>query len=136
MIPFLVLLLLCPSAEGPPAEPWTEVRLTVFRDPYSSSDQATTCRVRAENLGGSRWSGRMLRFEVRALGSERAARARGRFGLTLEPWGHLETLVVLPGRHDRFEVVPLPVRDREEHEQSQRRRPGRHRKRPGAGVPR
>jgi hypothetical protein len=27
--------------------------------------------------------------------------------LELEPYGSLETLVALPGRHDRLEVVPL-----------------------------
>ena len=128
MIPLLALSLLLLTAEGPPEDPWTEIRLTVFRDPYSSSEQVTTCRVRADNLGGRSWSGRALAFEVRALGAERV-RARGRFGLTLEPHGHLETVVVLPGRHDRFEVQPVRPHDREEREQSQRRRPGRHRKR-------
>jgi len=132
MISLLVLSLLGLAADGPPEDPWTEVHLTVFRDPYSSSEQVTTCRVRADNLGGRRWSGHALAFEVRAVGAERA-RARGRFGLTLEPHGHLETVVVLEGRHDRFEVQPLRPHDREEREQSQRRRPGRRRKRATPG---
>jgi len=132
MIPLLTLLLLCPAPDAPPDDPWTEVHLTVFRDPYSSSEQVTTCRVRADNLGGRSWSGHALAFEVRTIGAERA-RARGRFGLTLEPYGHLETVVVLPGRHDRFEVRPIRPHDREEREPSQRRRPGRHRKRATPG---
>lgn len=136
MIPFLVLSLLCLPAEDPPGEPWREVRLTVFRDPYISSDQVTTCLVRADNLGNGRWPGRTLVFEVRALGGGRGARARGKFGLMLEPYGHLETLVVLPGRHDRFEVVPLTAREREEREPSLRRRPGHHKKRSRAGASR
>ncbi len=125
MIPILVLPLLCLFAGSPPAAVWEEVRLTVFRDPYTSSDQVTLCRVRADNLGGRRWSGRALAFEVRALGAEPGARARGRFGLVLEPHGSLETLVALPGRHDRFEVVPAPLRESEESEQKVRRKSGR-----------
>jgi hypothetical protein len=31
-------------------------------------------------------------------------RERGRFGLELAPYGSLETLIALPGRHDRFAV--------------------------------
>ncbi len=135
MFVFLVLSLLRLSADGVSGEPWSQVRLTVFRDPYSSSEQVTTCRVRADNLGGGSWSGHLLGFEVRAIGAGRAARARGRFGMTLEPYGHLETVVVVPGRHDRFEVQPLPQHEREEHDQSPRRRPGRHKKRP-AGASR
>lgn len=135
MLAVLVLSLFCLPADGPSEDSWVEVRLTVFRDPYSSSDQVTTCRVRADNLGGRSWPGHALAFEVRALGTERA-RARGRFGLTLEPYGHLETVVVLPGRHDRFEVRPLRPHDREERGQSERRRPGRHRKRATPGPSR
>jgi len=133
MISLLALSILFLAAEVAPEDPWTEVRLTVFRDPYSSSEQVTTCRVRADNMGSRSWSGRALAFEVRALGAERA-RARGRFGLTLDPHGHLETVVVLPGRHDRFEVQPLRPHDREERDQSQRRRPGRRRKHAAAGT--
>ena len=135
MIPLLTLLLLGPAADAPPEDPWSQIHLTVFRDPYSSSEQVTTCRVRADNLGGRSWSGQALAFEVRTVGAERA-RARGRFGLTLEPYGHLETVVVLPGRHDRFEVHPIRPQDREDREQSQRRRPGRHRKRATPGPSR
>jgi hypothetical protein len=125
MFPILALSVLGLIAGSPPAGAWEEVRLTVFRDPYTSSDQVTLCRVRADNLGGRRWSGRALAFEVRALGAESGARARGRFGLTLEPYGSLETLVALPGRHDRFEVVPLAPRQADEREQEVRRKPVR-----------
>ncbi|HWZ85800.1 MAG TPA: hypothetical protein VN032_06330 [Thermoanaerobaculia bacterium] len=128
-IPALVLLFLL--AGDPPDRPWGEVRLTVFRDPYTSSDQVTLCRVRADNQGGKRWSGKALAFEVRAVGASPAVRARGRFGLMLEPHGSLETLVALPGRHDRFEVVPLPSRDQEDREQKVRRKPSHRKPRPG-----
>ena len=136
MISFMALsLLFLVPADPPPEEPWTEVRLTVFRDPYISSEHVTTCRVRADNFGARSWSGRALAFEVCAS-VERGACARGRFGLTLEPYGHLETVVVVPGRHDRFEVRPLRAHDREERDQSQRRRRGRHRKSAAPGTPR
>jgi hypothetical protein len=118
----LSLLLL---AGDPPSSPWGEIRLTIFRDPYTSSDQVTVCRVRADNLGGRSWSGRTLAFEARALGAGATARARGRFGLTLEPHGSLETIIALPGRHDRFEVVPLAPKQSEEREQKVRRKPSR-----------
>ncbi|HYX19849.1 MAG TPA: hypothetical protein VFA98_03295 [Thermoanaerobaculia bacterium] len=124
---FALFLFALASADAAPDEPWTVVRLTVFRDPYISSEQVTTCRVRADNSGARSWSGRALAFEVCATG-DRGACARGRFGLTLEPYGHLETVVVVPGRHDRFEVRPLRKHDREERDQSERRRRGRHRK--------
>ena len=128
MIPtFALVLFVLASPDVSVEEPWTEVRLTVFRDPYISSDQVTTCRVRADNSGARSWSGRALAFEVCAPG-ERSACARGRFGLTLEPYGHLETVVVIPGRHDRFEVRPRRAHDREERDQSERRRRGRRRK--------
>jgi hypothetical protein len=129
MIPILALPLLCLLAGSPPAAAWEEIRLTVFRDPYTSSDQVTLCRVRVDNLGGRRWSGRALAFEVRALGTEQV-RVRGRFGLVLEPHSSLETLVALPGRHDRFEVVPIAPRESEEREQKMRRKPGRRKPRP------
>ncbi len=125
MFPILALSLLGLFAGGPPAGAWDEIRLTVFRDPYTSSDQVTLCRVRADNLGSRSWSGRALAFEVRALGAGSDARARGRFGLTLEPHGSLETLVALPGRHDRFEVVPVAPREPGEREQKVRRKPAR-----------
>ncbi len=131
MNPILALSLLLLTAD-PPASPWSDVRLTIFRDPYTSSDQVTICRVRADNLGGRSWSGRTLAFEARALGGGVQDRARGRFGLVLAPYGSLETLIALPGRHDRFEVVPLePKSSSEEREQKMRRKPSRRRpKRP------
>ena len=135
MIPlFALFLFVLVPADGPPEDPWTEVRLTVFRDPYISSEHVTTCRVRADNFGARSWSGRALAFEVCAPG-ERSC-VRGRFGLTLDPYGHLETVVVVPGRHDRFEVRPLRAHDREERDQSERRRRGRHRKSAASGVSR
>ena len=79
MIPILAFSLLLLTAD-PPDSPWVEVRLTIVRDPYSSSDQVTVCRVRAVNLGGRTWSGRTLAFEARAVGGGRHTRARGRFG--------------------------------------------------------
>ena len=99
---FVLLLLAEPSVD-----PWVEVRLTITRDPYTSSDHVTLCRVRAQNMGGRRWQGKSLAFEARSLGGDLTVRQRGRFGLELEPYGSLETLVALPGRHDRIEVVPL-----------------------------
>lgn len=129
MIPILALPLLCLLAGDPPAPASQEIRLTVFRDPYTSSDQVTLCRVRADNLGGRRWSGRAIAFEVRALGAQ-PARVRGRFGLTLEPYGCLETLVALTGRHDRFEVVALAPHEPAEREQKVRRKPARRGRRP------
>ena len=129
---FALFLVVLASADVSPEDPWTEVRLTAFRDPYVSSDQVTTCRVRADNSGARSWFGRSLTFEVCAT-AERGACARGRFGLTLEPYGHLETVVVIPGRHDRFEVRPLRAHDRKEQDQSERRRRGRHRKSAASG---
>lgn len=112
MIPILALLLLRVLPETSPSDPPPqEIRLTVIRDPYTSSDQVTLCRVRADNLGSRRWSGRAIAFEVRVPGASPPVRARGRFGLTLEPYGSLETIVALSGRHDRFEVVPVHARN-------------------------
>ena len=110
MIPILALFLLVfpPSSAGDAENPWSQVRLTIARDPYTSSDQVTLCRVRAVNSGPRSWQGRDLAFEARALGGGSVVRQRGRFGLELAPYGSLETLIALPGRHDRFEVVPLP----------------------------
>ena len=132
MIPILAFSLLLLAAD-PPDSPWVEVRLTIFRDPYSSSDQVTVCRVRADNHGSRTWSGRALAFEARAVGGGRHTRARGRFGLELVPHGSLETLISLPGRHDRFEVVPIaPKGFSEDQEQKVRRRPSRRRPKPPA----
>jgi hypothetical protein len=129
MNPILAFSLLLLAAD-PPASPWGDVRLTIFRDPYTSSDQVTVCRVRADNLGGRSWSGRALAFEARAVNGAAHERARGRFGLVLAPYGSLETLISLPGRHDRFEVVPIaPKGSAEDPEQKVRRKPSRRRPR-------
>ncbi|HKD20029.1 MAG TPA: hypothetical protein VKG23_19410 [Thermoanaerobaculia bacterium] len=135
MIPILALLLLAPSGAGPSEPPPEEIRLTVLRDPYTSSDQVTLCRVRADNLGGRRWSGRSIAFEVRVPGASPPVRARGRFGLTLEPYGSLETIVALSGRHDRFEVVSVRARNSGERDSAVRRKHGRARKRSVAEEP-
>jgi len=92
-------------------DPWIEVRLSITRDPYTSSDEVTLCRVRAVNHGGRRWPGRALAFEARARGGGVTVRERGRFGLELAPYGSLETLIALPGRHDRVEVSPIAAGD-------------------------
>ena len=49
-------------------------------------------------------------------------RARGRFGLTLEPYGSLETIIALPGRHDRFEVVSVRARNSGDRDSAVRRK--------------
>ena len=111
MIPIHVLslsVLLPLFSVGAAPDPWSQVRLTIARDPYTSSDQVTLCRVRAVNLGPRSIQGRDLAFEARSIGGGSVVRERGRFGLELAPYGSLETLIALPGRHDRFEVVPLP----------------------------
>ena len=105
MVPILAFTLLLMAEPSP--DPWVEVRLTIIRDPYTSSDQVTLCRVRAQNMGGRRWQGKSLAFEARSQEGDSSVRQRGRFGLELEPYGSLETLIALPGRHDRIEVVPL-----------------------------
>jgi hypothetical protein len=109
MIPILCFVL--GLLASPPPDPWQEVRLSISRDPYVSSEQASICRVRAINFGGRRWMGRALRFEARAYSSGAVVVERGRFGLVLEPYGSLETVIAFTGRHDRFEVAPLAPRD-------------------------
>jgi hypothetical protein len=108
LTPILLALLLASdeSSVAPTPGPG-EIRLTITRDPYSSSDQVTLCRVRAVNDGSRTWPGRSLRFEARATDVTPAVRQHGRFGLELAPHGELETVVALPGRHDRFEVELL-----------------------------
>ncbi len=106
MFPVLALSLQLLAAD-PSEYPWIEVRLSITRDPYTSSDHVTLCRVRAVNHGGRRWPGRALAFEARARGGGVTVRERGRFGLELAPYGSLETLIALPGRHDRVEVSPI-----------------------------
>ncbi len=73
----------------------------------------TLCRVRAVNHGSRRWPGRSLAFEARARGGGVTVRERGRFGLELAPYGSLETLISLPGRHDFVEVGPIAPGDDE-----------------------
>jgi hypothetical protein len=100
-----VLLLALAAPES--AVPWGEVTLSIQRDSQTSSDHVTLCRVRITNHGSRSWSGRSIAFEARALaGAAVVARERGRFGLVLEPYGTLETLIGFMGRFDRFEVVP------------------------------
>jgi hypothetical protein len=106
MFPIVPLVLAFLASPAP--DPWQEIRLSIIRDPYVSSDHATLCRVRAVNFGGRRWSGRTLRFEARAYGGGRVAVEHGRFGLELEPYGSLETVIGFTGRYDRFEVAPVP----------------------------
>jgi hypothetical protein len=132
MIPILALSLLLPltPAAGAAPDPWSQVRLTIARDPYTSSDQVTLCRVRAVNFGPRSWQGRDLAFEARALGGGSVVKQRGRFGLELAPYGSLETLVALPGRHDRFEVVPLPATRSSGDPEKMPRKRGKRRPRP------
>jgi len=106
-MPSLLAVLLLFLVDSVDENPWVEVSLTIARDPYTSSDETTLCRVRAVNLGGRSWSGKALQFEARARSGSRVVRQRGRFGLELRPYGSLETMVALPGRHDRLEVVPI-----------------------------
>ena len=110
MFPAIALSLLF-LAGDPSEDPWIEVRLTITRDPYTSSEQVTLCRVRAVNHGGRRWPGRSLAFEARARGGGVTVRERGRFGLELPAYGSLETLISLPGRHDFVEVSPIAPGD-------------------------
>lgn len=100
---FLFLSLFAPEATAP-----SELAFTIERDHGSSSDHMTLCRVRVVNYGGRSWSGRAITFEARAIRDGAvAATERGRFGLTLAPYGSLETLIGFEGRFDRFEVAPV-----------------------------
>ena len=102
-----VLVLSLVSLSPPSGGPWGELTLSIARDHSTSSDQATLCRVRVVNHGSRSWPGRSIMFEARALqGGAVVATERGRFGLTLAPYGSLETLIGFQGRYDRFEVVP------------------------------
>lgn len=112
---FVLTLALGSVAPAPEAAvPAGEVALSIERDWQTSSDRTTLCRVRATNHGPRSWAGRSIAFEARAFsGGTVVARERGRFGLVLEPYGSLETLIGFEGRFDRFEVVPLRgARDR------------------------
>ncbi|HEU5251654.1 MAG TPA: hypothetical protein VFW15_16840 [Thermoanaerobaculia bacterium] len=98
---FLYLSLVSPEAAAP-----TELVLTIERDHGSSSDHVTLCRVRVVNYGARSWAGRSIAFEARAIRDGAvAATERGRFGLTLLPYGSLETMIGFTGRFDRFEVA-------------------------------
>lgn len=100
---FLYLSLVSPEAAAP-----TELVLTIERDHGSSSDHVTLCRVRVVNYGGHSWVGRSIAFEARAIRDGAvAATERGRFGLTLLPYGSLETMIGFTGRFDRFEVAAV-----------------------------
>lgn len=102
-----LLALLLSLVSPPSGVPWAELSLSIERDRQTSSDQATLCRVRVVNHGGRSWPGRSIGFEARAIeGGTVVATERGRFGLTLAPYGSLETLIGFQGRYDRFEVVP------------------------------
>ena len=105
-----------------------EIRLSISRDPYTSSDQVTICRVRAVNGGGRTWNGKTIRFEARATDAVPPVRERGRFGLELTPYGSLETLIALPGRHDRFEVELLAASGSKDDSERKPRRRGTGRK--------
>ena len=48
-------------------------------------------------------------------------RERGRFGLELPPYGYLETLISLPGRHDFVEVAPIAPGDDDARERKPRK---------------
>ena len=102
-----ILLLLLSLVSPEAASPSSEIALTIERDHGSSSDHITLCRVRVVNYGGRSWSGRAITFEARAIRDGAvAATERGRFGLTLLPYGSLETIIGFTGRFDRFEVSP------------------------------
>jgi len=101
-----LFVLLLSLVSPPSGVPWSELSLSIERDHSTSSDQATLCRVRVVNHGGRSWPGRSIAFEARAIqGGTVVASERGRFGLTLAPYGTLETLIGFNGRYDRFEVV-------------------------------
>ncbi|HEX9687476.1 MAG TPA: hypothetical protein VGB47_00195 [Thermoanaerobaculia bacterium] len=101
------LLVLLLSLVPPSPLPWGEIALSIERDHSTSSDHVTLCRVRVVNYGGRSWSGRSIAFEARAFRDGAvAATERGRFGLTLLPYGSLETIIGFTGRFERFEVVP------------------------------
>jgi hypothetical protein len=99
------VLFLYLSLVSPGAATATELVLTIERDHGSSSDHVTLCRVRVVNYGARSWVGRSIAFEARAIRDGAvAATERGRFGLTLVPYGSLETMIGFTGRFDRFEV--------------------------------
>ncbi len=90
-----------------PEPPWSELSLSIEREHGYSSDQISICRVRVVNNGSHTWPGHTLRFEARAIdGGVVVERATGRFGLSLEPHGTLETLIFFSVPNARFEVSP------------------------------
>ena len=100
-----ILLFWIALASASPEPPWSDLALTIVRDPGTSSDTVTLCRVRVLNNGGLTWPGRQIRFEAEAFdGGIVMERARGRFGLSLGPRESLETLIGFSGRYDRFSV--------------------------------
>lgn len=102
-----ILVLLFSLVSPQVSAPSGELAFTIERDGGSSSDQLTLCRVRVVNFGARSWSGRAIAFEARAIRDGAvAATERGRFGLTLPPYGSLETLIGFTGRFERFEVAP------------------------------
>lgn len=107
MIMALALFLALTGSVSDTTGPGAEVALSISRDSQTSSDRVTLCRVRATNQGPRSWSGRSIVFEARAFSGTAVARERGRFGLVLEPYGSLETLIGFEGRFDRFEVVAI-----------------------------
>jgi hypothetical protein len=110
----MTILFLLLSLVFPQAAPPTELAFSIERDHGGSSDHLTLCRVRVVNYGGRSWSGRAIAFEARAIRDGAvAASERGRFGLTLPPYGSLETLIGFSGRFDRFEVSPVGGRSGE-----------------------
>jgi hypothetical protein len=103
LLALLFLFLEGPSTEGP----WSDISLTIEREPGYSSDRVTICRVRVVNHGSRTWPGRDLHFEARAIdGGVVVERARGRFGLSLPPHGTLETLIGFSIPDARVEVSP------------------------------
>jgi hypothetical protein len=90
------------------AAPSAELAFTIERDHGGSSELLTICRVRVVNYGARSWPGRAIAFEARAIRDGAvAATERGRFGLTLLPYGSLETMIGFTGRFERFEVAPV-----------------------------
>ena len=105
-IVFFILWLALPASESPAADlPWQDLTIRISPETGVSSDTATLCRVRIENLGTHIWSGRRLVFEAEALEAGQVVeRARGRFGLTLGAREALETVIGFNGRFRDFRV--------------------------------
>jgi hypothetical protein len=105
---------------------WDELTLSIYLEPYVSSDAVTLCRVRVFNHGSSSWSGRRLRFEARAVREGRVVeRQRGRFGLVLGPRETLETVIGFSGSYRTFEIGPVTGPERPEEGHARRGGTGR-----------